>query len=1086
MAGLLLFVIDSVACVSRANAWGEETDRLYRAGLNSSGRARFGWEFWPDPCAIWLGLVVSGLVLRTRFASHKLAGGNQAPVTHEVALVYHLFPEETGFVTEQAGLLGEFVPQVAGGLQQLPLPRLDFNAPRIHLKLRPAKDAKPNLATPFFEALHRVVTAPFSFELVAEGGAVYFQIACAPADQSVIEQQLALYFPGVEVEPYTPDLSEWISVSHCRYPRALGGKKTLADFALDPYAPLLALLDTLPETSGLALRVYCLPIPEETMAVALNYAERQAAGGQGFGQQVAQAMKNAAATKMPVAGHFYLGYQEGVAERTQRIQKMLPGVIRELATKLPAWGMVVELAGYFDEEDPFGNAVTQFMTQYETPEHKWLACGDDEEWRRIRQFETSYVDIALPYCVVACDELAALAHFPNAKTQSQRLERAGAPSGVPPALYLESRAEEVHIGTLEVRHQINPVLIPDTLRDRHVYIVGKAGSGKSTLVHNMAVQDIENGHGVAVIDPHGDLIQDLLLRIPEQRLEDVIYFDAAERQQPIALNVMSAEDEDEVSLLADDLLVMLRRLSDTWGERMEHILRHTIYTLLHAPNTTFLDIHRILQNEAFRAEVLKHVRHPLLQDFWTYEYPDLRKDAVQPILNRMSKFLLSPTLAGILGQRDSRLSFTDILENDKIFLANLSKGKIGEDNARLVGSVLVSQMQLAVMRRAKLAKEERAPFMMFVDEFQHFTTSAFEVILSEARKYQLCLTLAHQYISQLEERTRQAIFGNVGTMIFFAISSEDANRVKGQLGQFGPEDVANLDPKAHEAFCRPLTKAADTFKFKTLPPLRAEGPDFTSDIIANTKEQYSSVPGSAAPDAPLDDPASATPALVTPPDAPSAAKQPAPTAPFAGTVKEKILFHVAQAEYLSTAQIIDLCFAHYANHNSKKANASSALKELGAARQLKNQAFGRGNVYFIGRPPNLTAHNLAVRDLYAKLAASGFALASAHFAFAGVPGLVPDLYAVFAAAGGGEIHTAWEYDTGTEGLAELETKLRRYQRYPYDRLVFVVKDAARLAVLRERLQAPRIYFAVLQDFASLSDAAFFSGEAEAPQPFFTA
>ena len=193
---------------------------------------------------------------------------------------------------------------------------------------------------------------------------------------------------------------------------------------------------------------------------------------------------------------------------------------------------------------------------------------------------------------------------------------------------------------------------------------------------------------------------------------------------------------------------------------------------------------------------------------------------------------------------------------------------------------------------------------------------------------------------------------------------------------------------------------------------------------------------------------------------------------------------MGQAEYLSTAQIIDLCFAHYTSENSRKANASIALKELGAARQLKNQAFGRSNVYFTGRPPNLTAHNLAVRDLYVKLARSGFELRGAHFAFDGIPGLVPDLYAVFAADDGGEIHTAWEYDTGTEGIAELETKLRRYQAYPYDRLVFVVKDEAKLQALRSRLTAPRLSFAALNNFSVLTDAAFLSSEADAPQPFF--
>lgn len=648
----------------------------------------------------------------------------------------------------------------------------------------------------------------------------------------------------------------------------------------------------------------------------------------------------------------------------------------------------------------------------------------------------------------------------------------------------EQSENYVEIGNCKVRHQVKGVAIPDSIRDRHVYVVGKAGSGKSTLVLNMAVQDIAHGHGVAVIDPHGDLIDDLLAYIPEHRMEDVIYFDAAERQQPIALNVMSAESEDEVGVLADDLLVMFRRLSDTWGERMEHILRHTIYTLLEAPNTTFLDIHRILQNESFRNQVLKHVRNPLLRDFWGYEFPELRKDAVQPILNRMSKFLLSPTLSGILGQRDSRLSFSDVLENNKIFLANLSKGKIGEDNARLVGSVLVSQLQLAVMRRAKVTREERAPFMLFVDEFQNFTTSAFEVILSEARKYQLCLTLAHQYISQLEEKTRHAILGNVGTMILFAISGDDARRVKDQIGSFNPEDVANLDPKTHEAFCRPITRAADTFKFKTLPPPERPARSFVREIITQTKERYSSFAGSVARDEPLEEQPTPSKPPVTPPEEPSASKRPITAQPREGTIKEKILFFVSQAEYLSTAQIIELCFSHHTTDGSRKANASAALKELCEARQLRNQAFGRGNVYFIGRAPNITSHNLAVRDLYVKIVRSGFGVKEVRFFYDGIHGLSPDLYVVFADGTGQGIHTCWEYDTGTEGLAELETKLRRYQTYPYDRLTFIAKTKQRFMQLRDRLDAPRSTFAVLGEFQSLTDPAFYGGGQTEPKQFF--
>ena len=430
LAGILLFVLDSGACFYRMAA----ADHRHMVGL-PAGPERFAWEFWPDPCVIWFWLVVIGVAWR--IAGRNVPAEQRAPITHEVALVYHLFPEETGFVTEQGGSFSDLVPQVAAGLQRLPLPQQEFPAPVVYLKIRPAQDAKPKLASAFFESLHRAVTAPILFDLVAEQGSVYFQMACVPADQPVIEQQLALYFPGCDIEPHTPDFSEMILMAHCRYPHALGNKKTLAGFALDPYAPLFALLDQLADTDGLLISVKCIPIREATMLTALQYADQQVSGQQTIGQKITQDAKDAAAAKIPVAGAIYGGYRQGTAERIRNVQRMLPSVIGELTTKLPAWGMRVDVSFAYDEADPFGDALAHFFAQYETAECKWIDNDGPDEWQRCLRFETKYINLALPYCVVACDELAAVAHFPGGATSCERLERAGAASGLPPALYLE-------------------------------------------------------------------------------------------------------------------------------------------------------------------------------------------------------------------------------------------------------------------------------------------------------------------------------------------------------------------------------------------------------------------------------------------------------------------------------------------------------------------------------------------------------------------------------------------------------------------------------------------------------------------------
>jgi len=420
-----------------------------------------------------------------------------------------------------------------------------------------------------------------------------------------------------------------------------------------------------------------------------------------------------------------------------------------------------------------------------------------------------------------------------------RLQRAGASFGIPPELYTSggvALGESTHGGRTVT------VSLPESVRDRHVYLVGKTRSGKSTLLLNIALQDITRGAGVAVIDPHGDLAEDLLHHIPEDRIGDTIYFDASDKQHPISLSILNAQSDEEIGLLADDLMVTFRRLSESWGERMETILRYTFHTLLRTSGSTFIDIQHILQNPQFRHRAVQQANFPLLTDFWHCQFPQLPKDAAQPILNRMSKFVLSPTLHAMLSRAESRLNFQEVIKGRKILLVNLASGRIGEDNAKLLGSLIVSQLQLSVMRQAALPRERRTPFHLFVDEFQHFTTSAFEKILSEAGKYKLSLTLAHQYISQLPESLRHAILGNVGTLIMFPLGQQDANALRSELGEFEPSDLANLSAQDHEALCRPATQSRDTFKFITLSPPEPPEQSFADVIIERTRGRYGALP----------------------------------------------------------------------------------------------------------------------------------------------------------------------------------------------------------------------------------------------------
>jgi hypothetical protein len=622
------------------------------------------------------------------------------------------------------------------------------------------------------------------------------------------------------------------------------------------------------------------------------------------------------------------------------------------------------------------------------------------------------------------------------------------------------------------------VHIPDSVRDRHVYVVGKSGTGKSTLLLNCIRQDIESGAGVAVIDPHGDLVEEVLQYIPERRIDDTIYFNAADRKYPIGLNILNAQDEDEIGILADDLLITFKRLSESWGERMESILRHTIHTLLRTEGATFLDIKTLLQNPGYRQQIVASLNNRMLRDFWQLEYsgPGYSKDAAQPILNRMSKFSLSPVLVGILGQPDSSLNFFDVIQNKKILLVNISKGQIGEDTAQLLGSLIISQLQLSIMRRAAMPKEARDPYYLYVDEFQHFTTSAFEKILSEARKYKLCLILAHQYISQLDEKTKNAILANAGTIVMFQSYPADAAALKPELGQYEPTDVTNLNTANHEALCKPSTQSKDTFLFQTLaPPLKPKG--YVREIIEYTRENYAGSPMSYAVESAVSV-RSSVPSELTQTSRPNL-KRPARALPkdFA-SASDKILHYIKEAEWLATPHLIELCYRRLETEGSKKTGASRDLKYLAEAKRVRSTMFGPNKIYFSGRTPNTTKHNYSVRDLYTKIVVSDFEIAEMNF-FPSLTGLTPDLAVSFLAEDGSQIKTFWEYDAGTEGIAELLKKVSRYDTLAKDAaVVFVFNSRERLLQFHKAAGTPRVFLSVLDEFTTLEDPVFvFGGEA---------
>ena len=339
--------------------------------------------------------------------------------------------------------------------------------------------------------------------------------------------------------------------------------------------------------------------------------------------------------------------------------------------------------------------------------------------------------------------------------------------------------QSILIGTQEIWGNTVPfgISLPD-LR-QHIYVIGKTGSGKTTMLRNMIIQHIALGHGVGLIDPHGDLAEELLNHIPRWRTDHLVYFNPSDLEFPVAFNLLANVPKDERHLVASGIVGAFKSIwPDSWGPRMEYILYNAIAALLDCQNTSLLGVNRMLTDEKYRAWVIRQIQDPFIKEFWEHEFAiydeRFRREAIAPIQNKLGQFMLNPVIRNILGQVKCKLSFPFIMDNQRLFIANLSKGKIGHDKANLLGSLLTTQFQLAAMRRAGQSENERRDFYLFIDEFQNFTTDSFAAILAEARKYRLCLTLSHQYVDQIPLPIRQAVFGNVGTLFSFRVGNTDA------------------------------------------------------------------------------------------------------------------------------------------------------------------------------------------------------------------------------------------------------------------------------------------------------------------------
>jgi type IV secretory pathway TraG/TraD family ATPase VirD4 len=361
-------------------------------------------------------------------------------------------------------------------------------------------------------------------------------------------------------------------------------------------------------------------------------------------------------------------------------------------------------------------------------------------------------------------------------------------------------------------------------RRQHTYVVGQTGTGKSTLLKNMAINDMRLGHGVAVIDPHGELVEDILNFVPRNRIHEVVYFNPSDIENPIGLNILEAKDDEQKQLVASSLISIFKHLwKEFWGPRLEHVFHNAILALMDTPDSTLLGIYRMLADETYRKEIVSHVKDPVVRLYWVEDfekYPaSFKKEVTAPIQNKIGQLLTSTPLRNIIGQTKSTIDLRYIMDNKRILLVNLAKGRIGEDKANLLGSVLVTKLYLAALERQDTSEERRRDFYLYIDEFQNFSTDIFPSILSEARKYRLCLILAHQYLHQLSESVKHSVFGNVGTLVSFRVGSIDAQDIAEEFKpDFTSGDLEHAEN--YHAYIKLMIdgKRSRPFSMETLPP----------------------------------------------------------------------------------------------------------------------------------------------------------------------------------------------------------------------------------------------------------------------------
>jgi len=617
-----------------------------------------------------------------------------------------------------------------------------------------------------------------SFELVGKPGDIRFYISCPARLKELVERQIYGAYQDAEITE-VDEYNIFSEKGKVAYAWLETGKvshkplKRYQELSIDPLSPLTSALAKLKEGEGAVIQILIAP----------------------------------ANSKWQKAGRSYVaGTKKGEADPEKASFKVDAQTLEAIESKCgkPGFVTTIRIIAVAPTKEEAKSHLQNIKTAFAQFNSSWNSL----KGKKIRFKQWFMVDFIYRYqpifwwkqtTILNSEELAGIFHFPNKTVETPginwlRAKQAVAPNSLP--------ASGLYMGKNIYRGETKKIYVGENDRRRHIYIVGKTGVGKSELLKEMVIQDIKAGKGVCFIDPH-DTIEQVLELIPPERAEDVIYFDPSDLERPMGINLMEARTEDEKHFIASSIINLMYKLYDPYktgivGPRFEHAIRNAMLTVMCEPGSTFVEIVRCLQDPKFVQGLLPKVTDPMVRRYWTDQIAQTsefhKSEVLDYIVSKFGRFVTNKMMRNIIGQSKSSFDFRKVMDEGKILLINLAKGKIGEENSSFLGLIIVPRILMAAMSRQDVPKEQRRDFYLYVDEFQNFATPDFAQILSEARKYRLSLAVANQFIGQMEEEVKNAIFGNVGTIVSFRVGVSDANYLAREFQPvFSEEDLLNVE-----------------------------------------------------------------------------------------------------------------------------------------------------------------------------------------------------------------------------------------------------------------------------------------------------